>query len=65
MPTLAIHADDVAELKQLFAALPEAIQRAGKFLGASGSGHDNNYLAADARVEQVLARIVLLMNGER
>jgi len=35
MPRLAIHADDVAELKQLVDALPEAISALGKFLGSA------------------------------
>jgi len=61
MRRLSIHREDEAELNQLFEALPAAISRASKVLKAKGSIHES-YLAENAKVGQIHARINLLMN---
>jgi hypothetical protein len=61
VPERPLSADDAAELKRLYVALPEAIRRAGQILKESGA-LDERYAAQDAEVAQMIARINELMS---
>jgi hypothetical protein len=62
MPPREVHGlEQTAELVRLLDALPTAIARAKELLHKS-SIHDPAYLAADAEVAKMLARINALMN---
>ena len=61
MPERPLSAEDAAELKRLYVALPEAIRRAGEILKLSGA-LDERYAVEDAKVAQIIARINELMS---
>ena len=56
-----VAADDVAELKMLLEALPVAVRLASGLMRQL-SLSDPIYLAADAEVSRIVARIAVLMN---
>ena len=57
----ALSSEEAAELNRLLVALPAAVAVAGRLLRES-SIHDAIYMAADAEVSKLLARISELMN---